>query len=141
MELFIKKKIRVTSFRKEVLHVFQENDHAITVAQIESAIGKHDRITLYRTIKTFIDKGLIHEIVMPGDIKKLALCQDSCDDHAHVHTHNHVHFHCEKCNEVICVDNELPVVSLSGYQIDSIEIQAHGICPACKKGTPRDALI
>ena len=135
MSLFDKKKIKATPFRKEVLAIFQMNDHAITVTQIEDALAKHDRITLYRTIKTFIEKGLIHEIVMPGDIKKLALCND-CNlehqhDHPHAHQHNHVHFHCEKCDEVICVDNEMPIVSLKGFKIDSLEIQAHGTCPKC----------
>lgn len=133
MDRFKQKGIRKTSFRQEVLDVFLRNENAITVSQIEESIGTHDRITLYRTIKTFIEKGLIHEIVMPGDIKKLALCQD-CDhshEHQHSHQHEHVHFHCEKCNEVICVSNELPAIVLKGYQIDSIEIQAHGVCPKC----------
>ena len=34
-------------------------------------------------------------------------------------------------NEVICVDNELPNIDLKGYQIDSIEIQARGVCASC----------
>ncbi|MFT7615147.1 MAG: Fur family ferric uptake transcriptional regulator [Parvicellaceae bacterium] len=136
MSLLSNKKVRSTPFREEVLKVFQANDYAITVAYIEEALGEHDRITLYRTIKTFIDRGLIHEIVMPGDIKKLALCQD-CDhshshEHPHAHPHNHVHFHCEKCDEISCVDNEMPPITLKGYQVEAIEVQAHGICPKCK---------
>jgi Fur family ferric uptake transcriptional regulator len=131
--MFDKKGIRKTAFRQKVLDVFCNNENSITIAQIENSIGEHDRITLYRTIKTFIDAGLIHEIVMPGDLKKLALCHD-CDhnnNHNHAHQHNHIHFHCEKCNEIICVDNDLPLIELDGYQIDSLEIQAHGICRKC----------
>ena len=67
------KRLRLTSFRKEVLQVFMDNDKAIAVSDIEDALNDFDRITLYRTIKSFIEKGLIHEIVMPGDVKKLAL--------------------------------------------------------------------
>ncbi|HAE31102.1 MAG TPA: transcriptional repressor, partial [Flavobacteriales bacterium] len=74
MGIFEKKDIRKTAFRQKVLDVFYQNENSITIGQIETAIGKHDRITLYRTIKTFLDAGLIHEIVMPGDVKKLALC-------------------------------------------------------------------
>lgn len=132
MRLLTDKNIRSTPFRQDVLSIFQKNKNAITVAQIEETLGNHDRITLYRTIKTFIENGLIHEIVMPGDIKKLALCQDCHEIHDHhAHQHNHVHFHCKKCNEVSCVDNELPPVSLQGYKIEFVEIQAHGICPSC----------
>ena len=134
MGIFEKKDIRKTAFRQKVLDVFYQNENSITIGQIETAIGKHDRITLYRTIKTFLDAGLIHEIVMPGDVKKLALCND-CEDgpneHASHHQHNHIHFHCAQCQEVICVDNELPNIDLRGYQIDSIEIQARGVCASC----------
>ena len=135
MNLFKEKGIRKTVFRQQVLDVFLANPNAITVSQIEDSLGEHDRITLYRTIKTFVDNGLIHEIVMPGDIKKLALCQD-CDhshshDHHHAHQHNHIHFHCEKCDEVICVDANMPDLNLAGFTVESIEIQAHGVCPSC----------
>ena len=133
MDLFSEKNIRKTAFRSKVLNVFRSNENAITIQDIEKGIGLHDRITLYRTIKTFLDKGVIHEIVMPGDIKKLALCQD-CEtdhDHNHAHQHNHIHFHCEKCDEVNCVENKIPDLNLKGFQVDSIEIQAHGICVKC----------
>ncbi len=135
MSLLKKKGLRSTAFRQQVLEIFEESPHAVTVEQIETAIGEHDRITLYRTIKTFTEKGLIHEIVMPGDIKKLALCHD-CDDldsheHHHAHQHNHVHFHCEKCDEVLCVEADMPRLNLPGFIVDSTEMQAHGVCPNC----------
>lgn len=133
MEIFSKNNIRATAFRSQVLEVFQTNENAVTIQDIEKAIGQHDRITLYRTIKTFLDKGIIHEIVMPGDIKKLALCYDcvSSDEKDHSHQHNHIHFHCDKCDEVICVGNKIPELSLKGFRVDSIEVQAHGICNNC----------
>ena len=135
MAVFKEKNIRKTAFRQKVLDVFYNNENAVTIAQIESSLGSHDRITLYRTIRTFIDAGVIHEIVMPGDLKKLALCNDCVQDHehnhCHVHHHKHVHFHCEKCDEIICVDNDLPIVKLAGYRIDQVEVQAHGVCPKC----------
>lgn len=131
-KLLVSKGLRLTNFRQHVLSVFIEQDKAIAVSELESLLGEHDRITLYRTIKTFIDKGLIHEIVMPGDIKKLALCSNTCGDHKGHHEHNHLHFQCKSCEEIFCVDlPTLPKIELAHYQIDEYEIQARGICPRC----------
>jgi Fur family ferric uptake transcriptional regulator len=126
------KKLRVTPFRKEVLSIFLKNEHAISAQYIEESIGEHDRITLYRTIKSFINSGVIHEIVMPGDIKKMALCDPVCNHHDGLHEHNHVHFQCDKCKEVYCVEvNKLPEIKLPGFQIDELEVQAKGTCKNC----------
>ncbi|MEX2483967.1 MAG: transcriptional repressor [Brumimicrobium sp.] len=126
------KNLRATPFRKEVLQLFVKNDHAISVQDIENELGEHDRITLYRTIKSFINKGVVHEIVMPGDVKKMALCDPVCSHDDGLHEHNHIHFQCKKCEEVYCVEvNTLPKVTLQNFEIDEVEIQARGTCKAC----------
>jgi Fur family transcriptional regulator, ferric uptake regulator len=131
-QLLLQKGLRITNFRKQVLDIFLKQDKSLAVSEIEQDLREFDRITLYRTIKTFIDKGLIHEIVMPGDIKKLALCSHSCDDHDG-HHHEHVHFQCKHCNDVLCVDiANFPQLDVPGFQIDSIEIQLVGVCANCK---------
>lgn len=131
MEALLKsKKVRVTDFRLAVLDIFDKHNSAISLDQIEDELGEHDRITLYRTIKTFIQKGIIHEIVMPGNSRKLALCADHCEEEDH--HHEHLHFQCTECNEVYCVDlPSLPKISLKGFKIESLEIQAIGVCEAC----------
>ncbi len=126
------KKLRVTPFRKEVLAIFLSNEHAISAQDIEETLGEHDRITLYRTIKSFINNGVIHEIVMPGDIKKMALCDPVCNHDDGLHEHNHIHFQCSKCEEVYCVEvSKLPEIKLPGFQIDEVEVQAKGVCKNC----------
>lgn len=131
-DILKKKRLRVTPFREKVLGIFMESNHAISVNDIEDAIGDHDRITLYRTIKSFTQKGIIHEIVMPGDIRKLALCEPYCDGGAGHHDHNHVHFKCKECNEVYCIPlDNFPSISIKDFAVDSVEIQANGICDKC----------
>ncbi len=126
------KNLRVTPFRKEVLSIFLSNEHAISAQDIEETLGEHDRITLYRTIKSFINNGVIHEIVMPGDVKKMALCDPVCNHDDGLHEHNHIHFQCSKCEEVYCVEvNKLPEIKLPGFQIDELEVQAKGTCKNC----------
>ena len=134
MDILRDKNLRVTPFRKEVLEIFLENEHAISIQDIEDALVEFDRITLYRTIKSFINKGVVHEIVMPGDIKKLALCDRICDHEEGLHEHNHIHFQCRKCSEVYCVEtDEIPQINIPGFIVEEQEIQAKGICNKCSK--------
>lgn len=132
IDILKEKRLRATPFRKKVLNIFLKNNNAIAVSDIEESLGEHDRITLYRTIKSFTEKGIIHEIVMPGDVRKLALCNPVCKGGEGLHDHNHIHFQCKKCDEVFCVEvNQFPDLYLKDFQIDNIEIQATGICKKC----------
>lgn len=131
-EILKNKGVRKTDFRVQVLEHFINSDAAVDVETIEQSLGQFDRITLYRTIKTFLEKGLIHEINLSG-VKKYALCDQECgEDHAH--HHEHVHFHCTSCHEVFCLEiGGYPQLNIPNYQIDEIEIQLKGICERCKK--------
>lgn len=125
------KKIRETSFRLEVLSVLLEFNKPLSLEQLESRLIKFDRITLYRTIKTFIDKGLIHEILIQGETKKIALCPHECKEE-HKHHLEHIHFFCENCKETFCIDEvEIPKIKVPHHQIHSFEIQAKGVCKKC----------
>lgn len=128
-----KKNLRVTPFRLNVLEVFSSNKNAIDLSQIEKTLEDFDRITLYRTLKTFIECGLIHEIVMPGEVKKMALCKEDCLDHNHQHNHQHLHFKCNECDEVFCLElKEFPSVKYPKFKIDRLEIQGSGVCMNCR---------
>ena len=127
------KNLRITPFRVAVLNVFKKHKNAIDMGQIEKSLKEFDRITLYRTIKTFIESGLIHEIVMPGDIKKLALCSEECGNEHHEHNHQHLHFKCDTCDEVYCLElASFPKIAYPKFKINSLEIQGSGICEACR---------
>ena len=124
------KKLSETPFRKEVLTIFMNYKNAIPMAVIEKDLKDYNRITLYRTIKIFLEKGLIHEISMSGEASSYALCQDACS--SKLHQHQHVHFKCRRCNTVRCVEiAEFPHVVLPNYQVEQLEIQATGICSLC----------
>lgn len=127
------KKIRQTPFREAVLAVFEKHTNAISLNQIELELQQFDRITLYRTLKTFIENGIIHEIIVPGEEKKMALCAKDCEHNGATHQHEHIHFHCKICEEIFCLEtSKFPTIQVKNYQIDSLEIIAKGICSACK---------
>lgn len=132
MESLLKSKnLRVTPFRLEVLKVFQTTETAIDLSMIEGSLGDFDRITLYRTIKAFIDSGVLHEILISGEVKKFALCSDTCQTEGH--QHEHIHFLCNVCSETFCLNlKKMPEISHYSFQISSIEVQAKGVCEGCQ---------
>lgn len=124
------KNLSVTQLRLRVLEVFGNHDSAISIEQIENELEKFDRVSLYRTLKTFREKGIIHDIMLSDGEKKMALCPDKCKEESH--EHNHIHFLCKLCKAVFCVDIETPpTLGLNGFMVDTIDIQASGFCKNC----------
>ena len=132
--LLKKYELRSTEARRAVLRVFLGWEHALTHGNIEKALDLEvDRVTLYRTLKTFEDSGLIHRIADDTDVIRYALCKEDCDHDQHKHTDNHVHFKCEKCEKTMCLDGtEIPNVQLpNGYRADRFQFLVIGVCKAC----------
>ena len=130
--LLKRKKLSETPFRKEVLAIFNNYDSAIPLATVEKELKDFNRITLYRTIKKFIEKGIIHEITISGEESNYALCQEDCSTNAH--QHQHIHFKCECCHKIFCVEVEkFPAIELGNYKINQLEIQATGLCNHCNE--------
>ena len=129
-DLLKRKKISETPFRKEVLAIFASYDNAIPLSIVEKDLKEYNRITLYRTIKIFIEKGIIHEITISGEESNYAICQDKCSTKDH--HHQHIHFKCSSCNKIFCVEvDNIPTIKLPNYKIDQLEIQATGLCQKC----------
>ena len=133
--------IRSTEIRVAVIEYFLDKDQAISKHDLESHLPLLDRITLYRTLKTFEDKGLIHKVVNSSNLVKYALCADSCVDHQHDdscnhHTHNdqHIHFECIKCSKTICLDEvPLPQITLPPeFIVNKVQLSVEGICQDCQ---------
>lgn len=130
MNILKDKKISETPFRREVLAIFSRYSSAIPLSIVEKELTKYNRITLYRTIKTFIERGVIHEITISGEESNYALCKEECSSAAH--QHQHIHFKCSSCNKIFCVEaDKFPTVTLPNYKIDQLEIQATGLCCSC----------
>ena len=119
-----------TPFRKEVLHILSRFQKAIPISTIETELTNYNRITLYRTIKKFLDKGIIHEIKMNDTDVHYAICQDECA--SAYHNHQHIHFKCQKCQGIYCLEvPQMPQIDVPHFQIDQLEIQASGLCKDC----------
>lgn len=124
------RKISETPFRKEVLAIFSKYNNAIPLSVVEKELKEYNRITLYRTIKIFLEKGIIHEIALSGNESNYAICREECD--AAAHNHKHIHFKCKGCGIIFCVEvDEFPTIILPKYKIEQLEIQANGLCKYC----------
>ncbi|MFM7090706.1 MAG: Fur family transcriptional regulator, partial [Bacteroidota bacterium] len=124
--------LRLTQVRKEVLSVFLKKEQALSQSDIEENVGQIDRITLYRTLRSFEDNGLIHRAIDGTDKLRFALCVDLCDKENH--KHNHAHFHCEKCTKTICLNGvEFPkIIHPSGFKVKETYYVMQGVCSKCQ---------
>jgi Fur family ferric uptake transcriptional regulator len=126
-------RLSVTDSRKKILSLFMGKEGALAHGDIEKGAGeKFDRVTVYRTLQTFVDKGIIHAIPTPDNSVKYALCKNECSE-GH-HQDHHVHFQCRKCGNTYCLDEvTTPEVKLpKGYNTDHIEVVINGVCKNCK---------
>ncbi|NND07006.1 MAG: transcriptional repressor [Saprospiraceae bacterium] len=123
--------LRITQTRQDVLAIFiRAGKHALTSGDIELELEDIDRITLYRTLKTFEESGLVHAAIDHTGKQKYALCAD-CDTHHH--SDDHPHFHCTKCDQTTCLESvTIPQIEVpQGYHLKDLQVILSGICSSC----------
>lgn len=125
-------KIRQTDCRKDILAEFIDRGYALSQPDLERAVGDaFDRVTIYRTLSLYLDKGIIHKVLDDKGAMKYALCAETCETHDH--HHDHVHFKCDDCGQTTCLDEvELPHLSLpKEYKVKESNLLLLGQCPQC----------
>lgn len=127
-------RLSITGSRKRILELFLQNNGALAHADIEKKTGERfDRVTVYRTLQSFLEKGIIHTIPTADNSVMYALCKDDCEE-GHHHD-NHVHFVCTECNSTTCLEGVMvPLVKLpSGFNATDYQMVVKGICKNCLK--------
>ncbi|WKW45434.1 transcriptional regulator [Myroides sp. JBRI-B21084] len=125
------KKTKPTSMRILVYEFLEQQQIALSLTEIENHFYNADRVTIYRTLKTFEKKGIVHSI-QENTVTKYILCNVDCNEK----THNdwHLHFYCTICKQTTCKDDFLiPKNVTSAYKIDKIKLFGTGICENCIK--------
>ena len=126
--------LRHTECRQAVIDAFVKSKYARAHADVEEIVGKnYDRVTVYRTLRTFLDKGVIHKVLDDLAYPKYALCKSTCN--TLLHNHTHVHFKCNQCGQTNCLDEVvIPMVVLpKGYVSAETNLLISGICLSCTK--------
>jgi Fur family ferric uptake transcriptional regulator len=124
--------LRVTQVRLEVLEFFQNNKNALTHSDLEQYFDKKfDRVTIYRTLTSFLENGLLHKIPDDSGVAKYALCHHEGIEHTH--DDHHVHFKCKKCEKIECLHSlEIPKLHLpKKYKMENANLLIEGICAVC----------
>jgi Fur family ferric uptake transcriptional regulator len=125
--------LRITSCRLAVLRLFLSCGVALSQPELEKELGSDfDRVTLYRTLSSFVDAGLLHKV--PGDegLLRYGLCH-GCG--AKVHHDEHIHFKCTQCGNTSCISSvKVPgIIAPKGFVFQEMSFLVQGICPACNK--------
>ena len=123
--------VRPTAMRILIYRYMAEKEIAVALTDIENVFAKADRTTLYCTLKTFEQKGIVHQIDDGTHISKFALCEPGCN--CELEQDLHLHFHCNNCDETVCLtEQKIPHINLpDGYVAEDANLVLKGICEKC----------
>lgn len=126
------KEVRPTAMRILVLEKFLLAKSAKSLSDLEAELPRSDRITLFRTLKTFAEKAILHSIDDGSGATRFALCDEHCLPDNHLD--RHPHFHCEQCGQTSCLENinYSPIQAPDAYKVNRMEYLLHGLCPRCQ---------
>jgi Fur family transcriptional regulator, ferric uptake regulator len=130
-EILNNNNVKPTAMRLLVLQFLLNKKVTVSLTNIEDYFDDSERTTLYRTIKTFEEKGIVHKIDDGTGVTKYALCEENCN--CEIETDLHLHFHCTKCNETVCMtDYKIPSISLpKNYIAENVNLVVKGTCEKC----------
>lgn len=124
------RKLRSTKIRQDVLFLIQNSGRAVSHSIIQKSLGDFDRVTLYRTLNVLEEKGILHKAYTENNETYFAICTSNCTTAEH--DHKHIHFKCEKCMVVKCVKPQNSIeIDLPNFQINSLNVEASGVCDNC----------
>jgi len=116
-----------TGGRKEILAILQGSTHGLSHADIEKNLSSPlDRITVYRTLQSFIKKNLIHAVT-DQDSKVTRYLYSSTNL-----PEQHAHFKCRLCKTLVCLDTPTKAMELpDGYHAEFYSLVIEGFCDRC----------
>ena len=131
-ELILSKNgISRTKFRTNLLNLFFDSNKSLSVDEImdffENSINK---VTVYRSLNSFEDKGLIHKVPDSNNHKRYSLCNEKLN----INSHNHGHFICYSCSQTFCLDSikSPDLTTLKDYDVKELKLIIEGYCKECR---------
>jgi Fur family ferric uptake transcriptional regulator len=130
--------ISKTSQRLAVLDILLKATMPLSVNTIRQALetkASIDKVTVYRILSLFRQRGIIREIASAGGANYFEM--------ATLENPLHPHFSCRNCGAFTCLAplsfTQAPELILpkDDYSIDHIEINISGLCACCRNATER----
>lgn len=124
--------LKATPIRLEMLSTIAGHEKAMPYSEIQQALQNFDRVTLYRTINSLLEHGIIHKAMADEKDTFYALCSTQCNSQRH--NHRHIHFKCTRCESVSCLPVETSTeLDIPGHIVNELRIEASGICASCNQ--------
>ncbi len=128
---------RLTKQRKAVLEVVRlakghHPDAAWVYSEVRKTVPSISLGTVYRTLDALTEEGYLAPLSRPGEALRYEANLDG-----------HLHLICRKCNEFFDIVHPLPdllsevKVKYPEFDIDHVQVEYQGICPACRAATAR----
>ena len=135
----LSKGIRPTEMRLKIYKYLNRKTYAVSLNEMQKVfIAKSEknktanRTTFYRNLKTFEDKGLIHQINDGTGVAKFAISDKKAK--GKYGTDLHMHFHCTVCGKTICLPDRISKQNLpDDYEINDVNLVLKGVCKNCSK--------
>jgi Fur family peroxide stress response transcriptional regulator len=128
-EILQDKGLKPTFQRLRILGYLQKHRTHPTVEMIYEDLVREiptiSKTTIYNTLDTFLNKGIIHAVTITGT-------ETRYDYESFVHHH----FLCRRCGRVMDVDIQCPYMEkkqINGHRIEELHGYFKGICKECLK--------
>ena len=125
-DLFKNNGIKKTEQREKLLKIIKNSKVPLTAEDIFKKTKEISLATIYRTLETFCEKGVLNKISVTDDERRYyELATD-------IHRHYAVCLKCKKMEYVnICPVHD---VSLDGFRITGHRLELYGYCNNCSEG-------
>ena len=122
-----------TKFRTQLLSLFFTSKRSLSIEDILNYFKNSiNKVTVYRCLASFENKGLIHKVPDSNNFKRYSLCkEDECNSDSH--NHNHGHFICYSCDQTFCIEDikSPDIKSLKGFDVKELKLTLEGYCSDC----------
>tara|TARA_Y100000746_G_scaffold205952_1_gene193381 strand:- start:39 stop:500 length:462 start_codon:yes stop_codon:yes gene_type:complete len=124
-----------TKFRTDLLNLFYSSKKSLSIRDILKYFNDSiNKVTVYRSLESFEQKGLIHKVPDKNNLKRYSLCRHE-DCSMDLHNHNHGHFICYSCDQTFCIEDvkSPKIQSLNGFYVKELKLTIEGYCQNCYK--------
>ncbi len=123
-------KLYCTPGRVAILKVLLKAGKPLSHDQVahRSGPGHFDKVTIYRTLASLLQVGLVHRVFMDKRARHYELAHHCTERQCHPH------FTCTSCGDTHCLTEiSLPMAKSppKGFIIHRQQVRLEGLCPAC----------
>lgn len=124
--------LAVTPGRIAAMQLFEQNDKPIDAFSVVENLSKDgvDRVTAFRILNTFVDRGLIRKIELREGKSRYELTTRG----------DHHHFICSLCGDITDIGKDIGMHDFIkktekkfGFQVTDHSLELFGICASCQR--------